>query len=207
VSDDTAKLMEGILGDARAEADRIQAETETAAQGRVKAARLQAASLVAEGKQKAEEAVQQVRRIAGQTTAVMTRRIDLRVREGVYTWTVEQASRGLAGLIGTPGYRDVLVGWIAEAAIGLDAADAEVLASPVEMEMIDQELLGEAETQVQRVTGKPVSLHRSTESPPVVQGVVLSSTDGRTAYNNQVPTRFLRHQSQIRKLISQAMDR
>ena len=33
------------------------------------------------------------------------------------------------------------------------------------------------------------------------QGVVLTAADGRTAFNNQVPTRMLRRQREIRKLI------
>ena len=203
MSRDSQALVTGIMEDARGQAEEARAEADAAARARLEAARTQAASIRTEAEKKAAEAAEQIRRSAEQTAGVQTRRIDLRVREGVYEWIAAAVTRRLAELIGTPEYRTVLKGWIAEAAVGLDAREAEVIASPREMEFLDEQLLREAEAEVLEVIGKPVALRLSSASPPSVQGVVLTASDGRTAYNNQVPTRLLRNQSHVRRLISQ----
>jgi vacuolar-type H+-ATPase subunit E/Vma4 len=46
-----------------------------------------------------------------------------------------------------------------------------------------------------------VRLARATGDPLPGQGVVLLGREGRLAYNNQVATRLLRRQTEIRKLI------
>jgi vacuolar-type H+-ATPase subunit E/Vma4 len=44
------------------------------------------------------------------------------------------------------------------------------------------------------------------DTPPLKsQGVVLTAADGRTAFNNQVKTRMLRKQREIRMLIYNAL--
>ena len=50
-------------------------------------------------------------------------------------------------------------------------------------------------------TGKPVDLTLSEARPLKSQGVVLTAADGRTAFNNQVRTRMMRKQREIRTLI------
>jgi len=45
----------------------------------------------------------------------------------------------------------------------------------------------------------------SEEEPLKSQGVVLTAADGRTAFNNQVKTRILRHKREIQTLIYNAL--
>jgi vacuolar-type H+-ATPase subunit E/Vma4 len=136
---------------------------------------------------------------------VETRRMGLKVREQVSRRTIEDASRKLAGMVGQPGYRSVLQGWVVEAVLGLNVPEAEVLASGPEMKQIDDTLLREAEREVEALSGAPVRLRRSSAQPLAGQGVVVTSLDGRTAFNNQVVTRMERYQSDIRKLIYKAL--
>ena len=98
-------------------------------------------------------------------------------------------------------YRDVLVNWIAEAAIGLDVESAEINASPKELLLIGEELLSKAKDKIGKQTSKQITLALSNASPLESQGVVLTSSDGRIAFNNQVETRLLRKQREIRTMI------
>jgi vacuolar-type H+-ATPase subunit E/Vma4 len=200
-----AELVEGIASDARAEAAKIIAAAEQEAEGRRKAAASQAASILEEARRRAQETVHGIKRQGEQTAAVETRRMGLRVREEISQRVATGAGRKLAGMIGSPAYRDVLKGWIVEATLGLNAPEAEVLASGPEMAEVDDALLAAAAAEVKRLSGVTVRLSRSAGHPLVGQGVVITAGDGRTAFNNQVATRMERYQSEIRKLIYEAL--
>jgi vacuolar-type H+-ATPase subunit E/Vma4 len=200
-----AQLMEGIERDARAEAAEITKAEERAAAERRKVAEAQAASILEEARRRAQETVRGIARQGEQAAAVETRRMGLKVREEISRRVVEEAARKLAGMIRSPAYRDVLRGWIVEAALGLNAAEAEVLASGPEMAVIDDALLAAAAAELKALSGVEVRLRRSAAHPLVGQGVVVTARDGRTAFNNQVATRMERYQSEIRKLIYEAL--
>jgi len=61
--------------------------------------------------------------------------------------------------------------------------------------------LKETEKKYNALTGGNIRLKKTDKNPLFAQGIVLSSTDNRTAFNNQVPTRLMRYQTQIRKII------
>jgi vacuolar-type H+-ATPase subunit E/Vma4 len=88
-----------------------------------------------------------------------------------------------------------------EAAIGLGAPEASVNASAAERRQIDEQLLREARDKVEALTGRKVALTVAEGDPLIPQGVVLTAADGRVEFNNQVATRLLRRQSEIRKTI------
>ena len=50
-------------------------------------------------------------------------------------------------------------------------------------------------------TGRQINLQLSKELPLKSQGVVLTAADGRTAFNNQIRTRMLRKEREIRMTI------
>ena len=66
---------------------------------------------------------------------------------------------------------------------------------------LDAALLREAERRVRALGGPEVSLAPSDRPAPAEQGVLLTSADGRLAYNNQVSTRLRRSQGAIRRII------
>ena len=51
------------------------------------------------------------------------------------------------------------------------------------------------------MTGRDVTLELADESPTAGQGIVLRAADGRVQFNNQIATRLLRYQSEIRKIV------
>ena len=108
-------------------------------------------------------------------------------------------------MTGDENYRSVLVNWITEAAIGLGAESAHINASEKERALINDHMLSEIARNIQKRTGKQASLTISDAKPLLFQGVVLTAADGRTAFNNQVRTRMLRKQREIRMLIYNAL--
>jgi vacuolar-type H+-ATPase subunit E/Vma4 len=98
-----------------------------------------------------------------------------------------------------------LAGWITEAAIGLDAESAKVNTSEKERALINDQLLSDIAEKIHTHTGRHAILTLSDSQPLKSQGVVLTAANGRTAFNNQVKTRMLRKQREIRTVIYNAL--
>ncbi len=198
-------LVERILADARGEAERIVAEAEQTAAKRRGAGAEERRALGRQTDERIAERMEALRRNTASRVNVETRRARLRVRDRIVVEAQDSARARLSAMIGSPEYRVILIGWIAEAAVGLGEQQAEVNASAAERAVIDRGLLAEAEQEVLRSVGRDVWLALSKAQPLIGQGVVLTSPNGRVAYNNQVATRLLREQTRIRSLIHKAL--
>lgn len=194
-------LIEGIAQDAEAEGRRLVQEAEKAGAERREATGRQAEGILEEARRKAAEQAESLRRQAASTAKMQAKRIGLRVREQAARQVLERARARLEELAGTPEYRETLLGWIVEAAVGLGLPEATVNASARELPLLDERLLAEAQRRVRELTGRTVSLTKAEGEPLAGQGVVLVGRGGRLAYNNQVSTRLLRRQTEVRKMI------
>jgi vacuolar-type H+-ATPase subunit E/Vma4 len=198
---DSEPLLSGIAQDAETETRRIAEEARQAASERKAAAESQIAGIMEEARRKAAEQSESLRRQIASSAKMEAKRIGLKERERAIQLVLEQARGRLERLLDFPEYREVLIGWIVEAAIGLGLPEAQVNASVREMQLIDEGILTEAETRVLELTGRKVHLLKANGQPLLAQGVVLVGRDGRLQFNNQVTTRLLRLQTKIRKII------
>jgi vacuolar-type H+-ATPase subunit E/Vma4 len=123
------------------------------------------------------------------------------VQNAVMQNIMDRVEEKLNSITSDTGYTSVLVNWITEAAIGLDAEAAHVNASEKERTLINDQLLSEVKEKIHTRTGRQVALTLSDTQSLKSQGVVLTAADGRTAFNNQVRTRMLRNEREIRTLI------
>jgi vacuolar-type H+-ATPase subunit E/Vma4 len=194
-------LIDGIAQDAAREAERILGEAERAAADRKRAAADQARAVLQQGESKAREQAERIRSQADSSLRMEHRRRRLRLQERSVQEVLTRVRQGLARMVGTPEYREVLLAWIVEAAIGLGVREATVNASAAERKQIDKQLLQDAQNRIRELSGRKVSLKPAEGDPLIPQGVVLKAADGRVEYNNQVATRLLRRQSEIRKSI------
>jgi len=200
-----ADLIGGIAQDAAREAQRILGEAEKAAEDRRAAAEDQARALIEQGESKAQEQAERIRAQAASSLRMENRRKQLRLREQAVQEVLKRVRERLAEMVGTPEYRQVLLIWIVEAAIGLGVPQATVNASAAERGQIDKQLLQDAQNRISELSGKKVSLTVADEDPLIPQGIVLKAGDGRVEFNNQVATRLLRRQSEIRKKIQDTL--
>ncbi len=194
-------LIAGIEKTARAEADVISNEAEREVNERRAAAESQVTNILKEAKQKSHEQVDKIKKNTDSTITAEIRRNSLKVSEQVINLTLYKVREKLESIIETSDYRQILIGWIVEAAIGLNEPEVEINASAREIAIIDDNLLGKAEEKIYEITGLRVKMKKSKNAPLLAQGVVLKSKSGRTLFNNQVSTRILRYQSEIRKII------
>ena len=126
------------------------------------------------------------------------RKSELQKGDHLWSLVMDSVSVKMNALIEKPAYKDILVHWIAEAVIGLDRDEAVVRCSF--KEKVTSEMLKAAQDLVLQNTGRNVALAFNQE-PLSAQGVVVSSVDGKVAYNNQVATRISRYGRELKDLM------
>ena len=198
-------LIAGIVQDASKEAERVLAEAKKAAAERIKAAQDQGRAVIQQAESKVEEQAARIRTQSASSMRMERRRISLKLREQAVQEALTRVRQRLVDMIGSPEYRDVLLAWIVEGAIGLGAAETTVNAPTRELKQIDKKMLQAAESKVKELTGKKVTLTVASGDPLVPQGVVVKAAGGRVEFNNQVATRLQRLQSEIRKQIQDVL--
>jgi vacuolar-type H+-ATPase subunit E/Vma4 len=201
VDKEKAALISGIEADARAEEEKIIREAEAQAAEKRKYSEKQIESLLNDAQEKAKEQAQTAKNKIISAAEREVKRCSMRVRDTIVQDIMDRVEKKLRPMTGDENYKSVLVNWITEAAIGLGAESAQINASEEERALINDHMLSEIARGTQKQTGKQISLTLSDAKPLLSQGVVLTAADGRTAFNNQVRTRILRKQREIRTLI------
>lgn len=201
IEKEKAALISGIEKDAHAEEDKIIKEAENQAAEKRKYAEKKVESLLNDARKKAEEQAETARKKIISAAEREVKRCAMRLRDAVMQNIMDRAEKKLSSMAGDENYRPVLVDWITEAAVGLGAESARINASEKERAFINDRMLSEIARRIQKQTSSQISLTLSDEKPLQSQGVVLTAANGRTAFNNQVRTRMLRKQREIRTLI------
>lgn len=200
-----SELIQGIQEQTQAELDRIQEEMahlETEKAGRTDA---EIEAIRRKVDEYTESQLRKAKKAAEAIVSTECHKIELEARERLFAQIVESSTARIKGMIEEKGYPEVLKGWIVEAAVGLASDEAVLSASSAEMEAC-RRVLPEAAKEVAAIVGHPVTLSLSKTSSPG-QGVILTAGSGRTAYNNQVRTRMMRRETEIRQIIYEELSR
>jgi len=200
-----ALLISGIETDARDEEKEIIADAEKKAEEKRKYAEKKIESLLNDARKDAEEQAETVTKRIISGAEFEIKRRSLRLRGVLMREITDRVEKKFALMIGDSKYKSVLADWITEAAVGLDAESAQINVSEKERRLVDAELLAEVAKRIYERAGKQMVLSLSDTEPLKSQGVVLTAADGRTAFNNQVTTRTLRSQREIRTLTYNAL--
>ncbi len=192
-----SELISGIEKDARKRAEEIIGEARKRAEEKIRFAKQKVKSILDEADARAKEQSESVRKKVLGGMSLEAKRRSMKLRDSVLQAVIARAREKLNALVQKPDYKNILKDWIVEAALGLGTDRAVVHTTEVEKKMIDAKLLYAAENEVKKITGRPVSISLPDGPPLSGQGVLLSSSDGKTAFNNQVSTRLLRKQRDI----------
>jgi vacuolar-type H+-ATPase subunit E/Vma4 len=198
---DKNALISGIETEARDEEQQIIKEARQKADEKRKYTDKKIESMLNDARKEAEEKAERVKSKNLSSLKLEVKRRSMHAQDAVNQDILDQVEKKLFTMISDPNYRSVLINWITEAAVGLDAESALVNASEKERMLIDDNLLSEAMNKIHTQSGRKVELKLSDGRPLTSQGIVLTAADGRTAFNNQVKTRILRKQRKIRSLI------
>jgi len=195
------KLIGGIESEAHEEAKVIVSKAEKESKERISDAERQVKSIIANAKKKGEEQSEIVKRKMLSGIGMEVRRRSMAVKDKVLNDIVNRVKERFNQMLHRPEYKDIIIKWIVEAEIGLGKDKAFVNASKKEMDLIDEDILNKAEKKVKEVTGRSVEIKKFQGPPLKFQGIVVISEDRRMAFNNQISTRILRKQTEIRKLV------
>ena len=201
IHDSLSDMTTNIQALAEEEAKQIIAEAEKKATDKLQIARQQRDTNITGAKKQAEEQVVQLRSDHERAISVQKHRRELKDREEVLRQVLQRVEDKFLQMVHDAGYRDILLNWTTEAAIGLNASEARISVSAAEQAYVDDAFIAEAQKKIEasghRIT---LSFDKSAQAE-TRQGVVLYAGDGRTAYNNQVSSRIMRNGSEVRKLI------
>jgi vacuolar-type H+-ATPase subunit E/Vma4 len=198
---DKAALISGIETEARAEGQEIIKEAQKQADEKRKYAEKKIESIFNDARKEAQEKAEKIKGKILSSVKLEVKRRSMHAQDAVMQDIINKVEKKLFTMINDTNYRSVLINWITEAAIGLDAESAQINASEKERMLIDGNLLSEVMEKIHAQSGKKMELKLSDGQPFKSQGIVLTAADGRTAFNNQVKTRMLRNQRKIRSLI------
>jgi vacuolar-type H+-ATPase subunit E/Vma4 len=192
------QLFEGILQSAQNQASSILKKAQEDAQAVKASYDKKIDDAIEQEKRQTEKRLEQISHHEQSSIRNLKRRHEVSRSERLRQLVMDSVSRKMEALRDTPSYGKVLVGWIAEATIGLDREEAVVSCSF--KEHVDEQMLREAEAVVLRAVGRKVRLQKD-DKPLIGQGIVVSTPDGKVAYNNQVSTRMLRHERDLKELM------
>ncbi len=205
VEKEKAALISGIEADARAEEEKIIKEAQAQAAEKKKYGEKKIESILTEARARAKEQADAAKKQIVSLADREVKRRSMHIQDVVMQDIMHRVEKRLASMIGDEGYRSILIGWLTEAAVGLDAEAATVNATEQELKIIDDAVLSEVAERYHNQTGKHVTLTLSEDSPLKSQGIILTAADGRTAFNNQVKTRMLRYKRQIQMMIQDTL--
>lgn len=194
-------IISGIELDARAEEQQIIQEAEHQATEKRMYNEKKIESVLNDAHDEARQKAESFKRKMISGVQLEIKRRSMHIHDAVIHEIMDKVEKKLNSMCCNADYRTVLVKWITEAAIGLDAESARINASEKELVLTNDQLISEVTEKVRAKTGRKMSLQLSEELPLKSQGVVLTSADGRTAFNNQVKTRILRKEREIRMAI------
>ncbi len=196
-----AALIASIEKDARSEADAILAEARKLADEQKAYGEKQAQAILKKAGEKAAEQSEAAKKKILSGIDVEVKRRIMHAQDSLLKTILNRVEEELHARIKNKQYPKTLLNWVIEAAIGLDANAAGISASKNELDYIDKAFLSEAEKKVKSYTGRPVALSLSDNPQNRLQGIILTAEDGRTAFNNQIRTRIVRNEREIRKRI------
>lgn len=194
-------IINGILQEAREEAEKQVSQAKKSAAQREKTWKSQARRLRNEAQQEAEEKAEDIRRSGRSRQKIEEKKRRLQLQEQLVSAVLDKALNDIEGMIDADGYAEVLENLITEAALGIQTDEAVVSASAKEKPLISDSILRSAEKRTKKISGRSIKLSLSSDQPLPGQGLVLSSPDGSVAFSNQIRVRLLRNQSEIRHMI------
>ncbi len=195
-------IYEGILEQARKDAEVILANARREADEVIQAARTRAEATAAEERKNTSTRLEGLRLREESAVRSLERQEELKNNDAAWNAVSESVSAYFEDYFRSAGSRRTLVLWIAEAAYGLGLAEAKV--SWRQGEQVDEGMLEEASRLLKEKTGFSVRLTPDAQHHIPDWGVLLSSPDDKVYFNNQLGVRMRRMTKDIKKIIQES---
>jgi vacuolar-type H+-ATPase subunit E/Vma4 len=199
---DTEEVISGIISEAKAEASKIEEDARSMVEVRRQTLSSRLDRIRSDHQERARAEVERIERRYESAIAVEQRRAALRLEQEAYRVVLDDVKRRFAELVDSSSYDDVLRGWITEALIGLGVEEAVIRTSDAEEDCAER-VLSDAARAAGEFLGFSCTASLDRQSPLSRQGVVAVSSDGGTAYNNELATRLSRYEPKLRAIVAE----
>ncbi len=194
-------LIDSIQKQAKDEAQRIVDSAHQAVEERKESIENQIVRIKKENAEKEEQQSAAVAHEGEQKIASLKRKQMLGLKDDVVSQVIDQVKEKFKALAAQPDFRDVLIDWTVEAALGLEEKDPVLQVTESCRSFADETFCQEAARRYKELTGTDITI---TLSPDVIKkghGIVLQAQNGRTAYSNLLENRLYRHKDQIESVV------
>jgi vacuolar-type H+-ATPase subunit E/Vma4 len=186
-----------IQTQSEAEAKAILSEAEKDAKAVIEKARTEAQAIQTEIMKKAEIQAEMLRRKIVSGLHLEIKKQELLQREEAIEAVFAAAAAKLETFRAAPAYDPLLSAMLVEGTLAVDSDSCRVLPGDVERKRLTPKLLDEAGKKIKTVKGKTVSWVIDPETLPEA-GLVVTSGDGRTRFDNRLSARLKRMREPMR---------
>jgi vacuolar-type H+-ATPase subunit E/Vma4 len=190
-------LAKEILTQSKAETQAILSEAERDAKVLIDKAKADAETAYAEIMKKAEIQAEILRRKIVSGLHLEIKKQNLLQREEAIEAIFTAVQAKLEAFRATPAYDGLLSTMLVEGTLAVDSETCKVVPGDVERKRLTSKLLDEAGKQVKQIKGKTVAwvIEKETLSEA---GLVITSGDGRTRFDNRLSSRMKRMREPMR---------
>ncbi|MDA3811958.1 MAG: V-type ATP synthase subunit E family protein [Spirochaetaceae bacterium] len=198
-------LLSGIAAEAENEAKLLLAEAEKNKTQKLASAKMRETRLIEESREKGEKQAAVIRKLAASSIAVELRKLALKREENLFSQIIKAVRQQFLEFTDSQNYKDALIGWIAEGAIGIGTDKINIHASEKVLPFLAPDLLKKTEEVVLRTIGKNVTFSPVKDEGIDDCGVILKDQTGRLLFDNRVEARLRRYEHHIRGIIAREL--
>ncbi len=200
-------LINKILSNAEIQADDIVDKAEKSTKSKLIQHEKRLERMLMEGERRAGKSGFEIREKKKQFTRMYSNKIKLRNREIFIEKIISDAVLRIDQMISSTNYPEILVDLILEAVVGLNHEKVVLNCSKEEKVAISSPLLSRIAYRAEEITGQDISITLSREPSSKSRGVVLTTSDGRVSYNNQISARLIRKKRKLEIIIRESIDK
>lgn len=200
-SESSSELLEGILADARAEADKLVEQARTQAAETLESARDRAAKILNGAEDGAAKQGAELKKNSRSALILLKSRHELKSGRTLAAEVMRRVRIRLEEFRKDPSYPALLEELLIEAALGLGVSEAFVNGGEAERTLMAPALLARVERRLKEEFGERIALSLSGDSALAEQGVELRDREERRAFRNSFTARLDRKEQQVRDII------
>ncbi|MDZ7722178.1 MAG: V-type ATP synthase subunit E [candidate division KSB1 bacterium] len=190
-------LIESIQQAAQDEAQEILDNAQRTVQERKKSTDQRISELKKETQKRIEQQSAAIAHESERKIASIKRKQQLALKQQIIDVVTERVREKFEALVETPEFKEMILKWTVEAALGLEESNAVLKVTESCEPFADDSFCREAERRYKNLTGKATHLKRSPDVINKGHGIILQAENGRTVYNNLLQTRLYRHRDRI----------
>ena len=133
--------------------------------------------------------------------ASLKRKQLLELKEKIVNTVIERVKEKFNSLVSEPEFKEMMIEWSVEAALGLEESDAILKISDSCTPFANDAFCNEIARRYKEITDKKITLSLIPDAIQKGHGIMLEANNGKTAYNNLLENRLYRYKDKIEALV------